>query len=140
MELAISKILGLNDKVRENSWDYWVPRSRKGLPKKALLSLLKNLELTMSDVSRLLPVSERTLQRYSESKTLSADLSGHIVAMAKVYARAAETFEDQEKARRWLHKPCRALGGQVPLSLLDTPLGIQAVEEELVRIEHGVYA
>ena len=56
-----------------------------------------------------------------------------------VFDRADEIFGDSSKARRWLKKPCRALGGKVPETLLDTPLGKQAVLDELVRIEHGVY-
>lgn len=140
MTLAIAKVLGVTNAPTEESWAYWVRRSREGLEKNALESLLGNIELTLSEVAQVLPVSERTLQRYPAGKRLSPDLSGHIVALAKVYVRATEVFENQQKARRWLHKPCRALGGEVPLSLLDTPIGIQAVEQELTRIEYGVYA
>ena len=139
MELAISRLLGLRKTSRESSWDYWIQRSRKGLPKSSLVHFTKTLHLNFSELANLLPVSERTLQRYPEDKILNRDLSGHLVALAKVYARAAEVFEDEEKARRWLLKPCRALGGEIPFSLLDSPLGIQAVEDELVRIEYGVY-
>lgn len=140
MNLAIAEILGVRNAPSADSWDYWVARSREGLDKQALQRLLTRLDVSMAEVSHLLPVSERTLQRYPNDKILSRDISGHIVAIAKVFARSTEVFEDQDKARRWLHKPCRALGNQVPLSLLDTPLGIQAVEDELSRIEHGVYA
>jgi putative toxin-antitoxin system antitoxin component (TIGR02293 family) len=46
----------------------------------------------------------------------------------------------EEKAARWLHTPNRALGGNLPLELLDTDLGSRQVEEVLGRIEHGVYS
>lgn len=140
MSLDIAEILGMRNAPREETWDYWVHRSREGLEKEALENLLRNLAIRMTEVSRVLSVSERTLQRYPAHKVLSRDLSGHIVAVAKIYSKATEVFEDQEKARRWLHKPCRALAGEIPLFLLDTPIGIQAVEDELTRIEFGVYA
>lgn len=139
MELAISKILGLRSAPEEDSWTYWVPRSRQGLPKSALVHLLKTLHLSIAEIAKLLPVSERTLQRYPNNKILGKDLSGHVVALAKVYSRAAEVFRNEDKARRWLLKPCRALGDVTPFSLLDSPMGIQAVEDELGRIEYGVY-
>jgi ribosomal protein S16 len=47
---------------------------------------------------------------------------------------------DTERAVRWLHRPNRALGGPAPLTLLDTDLGAQQVEQLLGRIEHGVYS
>jgi len=37
-------------------------------------------------------------------------------------------------------KANRALGGRVPLHLLDSDAGAQAVERVLGRIEHGVYS
>jgi putative toxin-antitoxin system antitoxin component (TIGR02293 family) len=49
-------------------------------------------------------------------------------------------FGSKTKARAWLQAPSRALRGEVPLSLLDTDIGTQSVEDELVRIEHGVHA
>ena len=60
-------------------------------------------------------------------------------AITDVFDRASEVFEDSGKAHRWMQKPCRALGGKIPETFLDTPLGRQAVLDELVRIEHGVY-
>ena len=45
-----------------------------------------------------------------------------------------------DKARRWMFKPSRALGGEIPIRLLDTDIGANAVFDELGRIEHGVFA
>lgn len=53
--------------------------------------------------------------------------------------RAIEVFASQEKAQRWMKKPCRALGGKIPEQLMETPEGVEAVLDELTRIEHGVY-
>ena len=54
--------------------------------------------------------------------------------------RATEVFASQEKALRWLKKPCRALGGMIPEKLIETPGGVEAVLDEFVKIEHGVFS
>lgn len=59
--------------------------------------------------------------------------------MDKIYALATKVFCDEEKAHRWMKKPCRALGGAKPSDLLNSQEGTQRVEDELVRIMHGVY-
>ena len=58
---------------------------------------------------------------------------------SRIYPRAVKVFEGKEKAKRWMEKPCRALGNVSPISLLDSPTGVQAVEDELERIARTVY-
>lgn len=115
---------------------------RKGLPREALEALARSLRIDVLDLSEILPVSVRTLQRYAASKVriLPKDLSDHMLQLAKVYVRAVEVFEDEERAVEWLHAPIIALGERVPLSLLDTSAGVDLVMAELGRIEYGVFA
>ena len=49
-----------------------------------------------------------------------------------------EVFEDPTMCDGWLKSPCRVLGNVTPLSLLETDAGIEAVLNELGRIEHGI--
>jgi uncharacterized protein (DUF2384 family) len=44
------------------------------------------------------------------------------------------------KARLWLLAPNRALGGEVPLQMLDTDIGARQVEEVLLRLSYGVFS
>lgn len=60
-------------------------------------------------------------------------------APAAVLTRAMEVFQEETKAVTWLTKPCRSLGDQIPLVLIDGEKGQQAVFDELTRIEHGVF-
>jgi putative toxin-antitoxin system antitoxin component (TIGR02293 family) len=62
------------------------------------------------------------------------------MAMDPVLARAVEVLDDADKAVHWLTTPNRALGGVVPMTLLDTPEGREQVETILGRIEYGVYS
>ncbi len=59
---------------------------------------------------------------------------------ARATARAEEVLQDRASAAAWLRTPNRALGGMVPLDLLRTQAGLEAVLRVLGRIEAGVYS
>jgi putative toxin-antitoxin system antitoxin component (TIGR02293 family) len=115
---------------------------RQGLPKQALERLAEALRVKVLDLEHILPVSKRTLQRFEQQdvKFLPKELSDHMLQVAKVYARAVDVFEDEERALEWLQAPIVALGGRIPMSLLDTSAGVDLVLTELGRIEYGVFA
>jgi uncharacterized protein (DUF2384 family) len=59
-------------------------------------------------------------------------------AIGRVLLHSADTFGSAEKAERWLRRPHVLLGGVPPLEIIvDRP---EAVDAELTRIDHGVYA
>lgn len=115
---------------------------RQGLPKQALERLARALRVKVLDLEHILPVSRRTLQRYEQQdiECLPKELSDRMLQVAKVYARAVEVFEDEQRALEWLQAPIVALGGRIPMSLLDTSTGVDLVLTELGRIEYGVFA
>lgn len=59
---------------------------------------------------------------------------------ARIAARAEDIFEDAQIAKNWLRRPNQALGGEMPLNLLDTETEVNQVEDVLTRIEYGVYS
>jgi putative toxin-antitoxin system antitoxin component (TIGR02293 family) len=116
---------------------------RAGLPSSALDFVLAELGKSLGSQAEVYRVvgSARTLQRKRSARTdLSADESDRLARLARLVVRAEEALGDAEKAGRWLTQPNRALGGQHPLSLLDSDAGSLAVERVLGRIEHGVYS
>ena len=62
----------------------------------------------------------------------------HEERVARVTAKAEETFGSKEKAHRWLRRPTTALNGEEPLKMLDTEAGARLVEGLLIRISHGI--
>ena len=60
-------------------------------------------------------------------------------ARGRAIAEAKRIFGDVEKAERWLRKPNAKFDGSTPLSLLGVEAGIQAVEESLIQIDHGIF-
>jgi putative toxin-antitoxin system antitoxin component (TIGR02293 family) len=115
---------------------------RAGLPAEALEHLLRELRPWVGAQAAVLRVvgSERTLQRKrGGGGALSAAESDRLARLARILVRAEQALGDDEKARRWLTRENRALGGAQPLALLDSDAGAEAVEQVLGRIEHGVY-
>jgi putative toxin-antitoxin system antitoxin component (TIGR02293 family) len=112
--------------------------SNHGVTKTALINLAKCLALTVGQIARLLPVSERTLQRYPPQKHFNAAVSERVLRLAEVAARGAEVFGDKDRFLAWINQPSVPLGGSTPLSLLGSSFGTEMVLDELGRIEHGV--
>ena len=114
---------------------------RKGLPTTSLDHLSKQLGLSSSTIVVELGLAKRTYARKVEKhELLSTEQTERVVRLARVFAYAKHVFGSEEKARRWMQKPSRALGGEVPLRLLDTDVGGNAVIDELGRIDYGVFA
>ena len=117
-----------------------VSLSRKGLHKQALINLGDALQLSLKELASLLPVTERTLQRRGPDGLLSPSVSEQIILIAEVTAKGREVFGTLENFRKWLKEKNIGLGGHSPLNLLDTAIGVQLVEEELGKLEYGVYS
>ena len=114
---------------------------RQGLPAKALLLLAERLDMRQAEISEKIGIPQRTLtRRLTQHSRLTAAESDRAVRLAQVYATAAETLGDGDKAAAWLKTPNRALRGGRPLDQLDTDPGVREVEDLLGRIAYGVYS
>jgi putative toxin-antitoxin system antitoxin component (TIGR02293 family) len=71
---------------------------------------------------------------------LTPEQSDVVVRTATVLARAIDVLGDTGKAVHWLTSANRALGGEIPITLLDTSAGTHEAEAVLERIEYGVYS
>lgn len=116
----------------------WVKLARKGVSKHALLTLAETGAIGYKTLAGLLPVSERTLQRYSQKQRFGLEVSEHIILIARVLKRAEEVFGDMNAVKYWMNSPNLSFGNQTPVSLLDTSFGAELLMDELGRIEHGV--
>ena len=113
-------------------------RLRKGLPYAALEAVMSSLDLPREVLAETLDVPPRTLARRKRERVLRPDESDRLYRLARILARARSVLGDRAKAAGWLTRPNRALGGEVPLGMLDTDIGVQRVDHVLGRIEHGV--
>ncbi len=113
---------------------------RKGLPLGSIRHVSQSLKMEEGELLPILGISPRTLQRRRQAhKHLDLIESDRLYRLAKIQARAAEVFDDEDIAVDWLKAQNRALGDR-PINLLDTEAGTDMVERVLTRIEHGVYS
>ncbi len=113
---------------------------KRGLPFAAFERVCAKIGLGAAEAVALIASSPRTLaRRKARHQRLTASESDRLARLARIYARALEVFGDDEKARRWLHKPNRSLAGRVPLKTIDTDIGALEVERVLGRLEHGIF-
>lgn len=111
---------------------------RRGLPIQALDHLARRLQVDRAELGRVLGVSLRTLQRKAgENQRLSPAASDRLARVRRILDLASDVLGEQAKGARWLTSGSRALGGEVPLHLLDTDMGTQRVQHELHQIEFG---
>ena len=112
-------------------------RIKAGLPFSALESVRERLGLSVPEAANVLQMPARTLARRRQSRKLAADESDRLYRLARIAAHAVAVFGSEDKAGAWLRRPNRALGGDVPIQVLDTDLGARQIEDLLGRIEHG---
>jgi putative toxin-antitoxin system antitoxin component (TIGR02293 family) len=79
-------------------------------------------------------------RRKRKQTHLSIDEGDRAVRLARVAALAIAAFGGEDGARAWLMAPKRFLGGKAPIDALATEIGARAIEERLVRLEHGLAA
>jgi putative toxin-antitoxin system antitoxin component (TIGR02293 family) len=110
---------------------------REGFPQEVVGSVMHSAGLTLKELSATLDLSPRSLQRRRQQGRLARYESDRLYRLARTIALAKQYIGDEEAATRWLKRPNRALGGHVPLELIDTELGARAVENVLGRIAFG---
>lgn len=117
-----------------------VDEARQGVTIKEFTTLASKMGLTQTEMSMILNISLRTLQRYSDHFVLDADSSSKVLQLKAMNERGIEIFNNQLSFNKWLKSPVRELEGETPLSYLDTALGFYILDQILGRIEHGIFA
>jgi putative toxin-antitoxin system antitoxin component (TIGR02293 family) len=113
-------------------------RIKQGLPYRSLESLRHRLRLSVPEAANVLQMPARTMARRRQSRKLDPVESDRLYRVARVAGQAVSVLGTEEKATTWLQRPNRALGGELPIRLLDTDVGARQVEDILGRIEHGI--
>jgi putative toxin-antitoxin system antitoxin component (TIGR02293 family) len=143
MELSqVSRILG-GQKVlgtRLQSRMDLVELANQGLTKVAVSNLARHLSLSLKDMAALLPITERSLQRYTARHHLNPTVSEQVLQIAGVLARGTEVFGGKDRFLAWANQPSTALSNKRPLELLGSRFGTDLVLDELGRMEHGIFS
>jgi len=115
----------------------FVKNIRIGIAADSIYRVADYAEIPITDVANALHINTRTISRRKGGR-LSSEESEKVIRMGRVMERTSEVFG--EGGIEWIKQPNKALGGQTPLSLLDTDIGTESVLDTLGRIEHGVFA
>lgn len=105
----------------------WVPDMavRFGLSQERLFEQLRLPKSTMRG-------------RIGKNEVLSSLEQDRMYRADKVWSRALIVLEDENATRIWISRENRSLGGESPLSLLDTEAGYELVLDTLSQIEYGI--
>ncbi len=113
---------------------------RNGIPKQAVNAVLEKTGVSRLQLSNILHISTRQLNRYEEQDRLSVEQSNFLYEFTRLYVRSLNVLGDKQTVDKWLSRPNLALGEKSPLELLDTIEGFRLVDDVLAQIEYGFYS
>ncbi len=114
--------------------------TRRGIPKKAMLGLIKKISLTIQELAGIMHINERTFQRFNDTDFVKSEYSEKAIELARLYARGIEVFGSLENFKLWMKTPSIVFKNNAPFTLLDSSIGFGLVFTELGRIEHGIFS
>ena len=107
-----------------------------GFPKEKLFT---TLHFARATVNRKIASNGLLSQEYSERLLGLRKLIGQVEVMV-AESGTAQGFDAPQWVGQWLEQPCPALGGEKPVSFMDTLEGQEIVSGVLARIQSGAYA
>lgn len=139
--VAPASLVGLLGSNYATSTDFdLLNLARKGVSKKALVNLIKQISLTIQEVAGIMHISERTLQRYTPATLIKTEYAEKAIELAKLYERGTEVFGTIDNFNDWMKTPNYTLNGEAPINLLDTSIGFDLIIQTLGRIEYGIFS
>ncbi len=123
----VGSMVDLHDKLRE------------GLPSAKVKRLRARLLEIRDDPNLLSALGLALLDTNSSRKRLTPLQGNFAWTFARLLVRASHVLGDQSSAERWISEPVMALNRRSPLELMTTSAGAQAIDDQLTRMELGVY-
>jgi putative toxin-antitoxin system antitoxin component (TIGR02293 family) len=117
-----------------------IEQAREGVTKGAFMKFMDSLGYSLKEIADILNISERTLHRYKDATRLSKDASERALHLASLYSNGTEVFGSKEAFNAWLKQPSPVFWNKKPIEFLDTIFGFQLIEEELLKMEFGIFA
>ncbi|WP_204207201.1 type II RES/Xre toxin-antitoxin system antitoxin [Vaginella massiliensis] len=138
--LTINEKLTYNNIEEKSIYDF-ISISREGIRYATFDRIVKNSPFSLVEWAQFLHISERTLLRYKTDKKIFDSIqSEKILQITMLIKRGTEIFETMGRFSKWLNIESVALGGITPKSLMDTSFGINLINDELTRIEYGIFS
>ncbi|WP_159946768.1 antitoxin Xre/MbcA/ParS toxin-binding domain-containing protein [Rhizobium sp. 18065] len=100
---------------------------------------LKHYGFSMDEIYRIVAPRRTLARRVARKEPLTVSESDSVLRVLRICEIAERVFDEWQRADGWLREPSLALNGVVPISLLQSETGARLVEDELLRIEHGIF-
>lgn len=113
---------------------------RDGLPVSAFRHAVESLGQPERTVVKGIGIPRSTLGRRTQVGRLGFEDSERAVRLGAIIALAKVALGSTRAAGRWLLKPNTALGGKIPIGLLQTDVGARRVEAVLRRALLGGFS
>jgi len=114
-----------------------IDRIRVGVKKDDWKQLIKSIGSTEREFEYILPSSISSMQKKS---VYGRETSERIYELARLFGLGYEVFDSKDDFKEWLMTPTRPLGNKKPFDLLDSSIGFEMVENEIIRIKYNVYS
>jgi putative toxin-antitoxin system antitoxin component (TIGR02293 family) len=101
---------------------------------KAITDLIGEEEL----IARSIGTSSNLSKSY-QTKRLSSAETDNLIDLLRVYIQAAKMYGSLDSAKEWMRSSIPALGGEIPVNMLDSHAGREVVRQALRRMEFGEY-
>jgi len=114
-----------------------INRIRIGVKKDDWKQFIKHIGATEKEFEFILPTSISSMQK---KEVYGRETSERIYEISRLFGLGYEVFDSPGEFKAWLMTPSKALGNKKPFELLDSSFGFELVENEIIRIQHNVYA
>lgn len=114
-----------------------IDRIRTGVKKDDWKQLIEYIGAKEKEFEFILPTSISSMQK---KKVYGRETSERIYEISRLFGLGYEVFDSPENFKEWLLTPSKTLGNKKPFELLDSSLGFELVENEIVRIQYNVYS
>ena len=114
-----------------------IDRIRVGVKKDDWKQLITSIGSTEREFEYILPSSISSMQKKS---VYGRETSERIYELARLFGLGYEVFDSKDDFKEWLMTPTRPLGNKKPFDLLDSSIGFEMVENEIIRIKYNVYS
>ena len=118
-----------------------IEQTNKGIAYQVFFSLTEKMPFSLVQWASILRISRRTMERIrDEKKAIEPPYAEQVIRVVMLYNYGVTVFGSAKKFNQWLTLPSLPLGNITPQTLLNNSYGVEAVKNELGRIEHGIFA
>jgi len=110
-----------------------------GIPTTAIEDISSYLDISVIELINYLRISRSTWHRRKKAGKLDFDLSDKVLQVTKLLEYAENVFGNSKKVRLWFKIPSIVFENRLPVELIGSLSGINLINDELIRIEHGVF-